>query len=73
MANVVQTQASKFTSLGLLTINVLDESSVLGTPTTRIQRPTDGYYWSIPDHVFGEAKEVVMSAATSEHDYNYKI
>ena len=32
----------------------------------------DGSHWMIPDHVFGEATAVGMSAAKSDHDYRYK-
>ena len=71
-ADVVQTQTPKFMDMGLSTFNTLDERGVLGTPATRIRRPMDGSHWSGPDHVFGEATAVVMSAAKSDHDYNYK-
>ena len=37
-----------------------------------IRRPKDGSHWSASDHVFGEATEVGISAAKSDHDYNYK-
>ena len=69
----VQTQAPQCTNLGFSAINALNESSVLSTPATRIRRPTDGSHWSVPYHVFGEATTVGMSAAKSDHDYNYKI
>ena len=58
--------------IGLSIINSLDESGVLSTPATRIQRPTDGSHWIVPDHIFGEATAVVMSESKSDHDYNYK-
>ena len=32
----------------------------------------DRYHRSTPDHVFGEATVVGISAAKSDHDYNYK-
>ena len=32
----------------------------------------DGSHWSAPYHVFGEVAAVGMSAAKSNHDYNYK-
>ena len=70
--DVAQTQISQFMDLGIPTINTLDESSVLGTLATRIWSPIDVSYWRAPDHIFGEAKEVGMSAAKSDHDYNYK-
>ena len=58
----VQTQDPHFMDLGLLAINTLNESGVLGTTATRIRRPTNGPHWSEPNHVFGEATVVVMSA-----------
>ena len=70
--DTVQTQTSQLLYLGLLTINIFDESSGLSTPATGIQRPADGSHWSAPDHIFGEATVVGMSAAKSDHDYNYK-
>ena len=68
----IQTQAPHFMDMGLPTINILNESGVLGNPATKIQRPTDVSHWSAPDHVFGEATAVGMSAANSDHDYSYK-
>ena len=44
----------------------------LNTPATSIRRPTDGFHWSAPDHVFGEATAVGMLAAKSDLDYRYK-
>ena len=58
--------------LGIPTINALNKINVLGTPDTRILRPMDRYHRSTPDHVFGEATAVGISAAKSDHDYNYK-
>ena len=58
--------------LGLLEINKLNESGVLGTTATSIRRPMDGYHWSATDCVFSEATSVRMSAAKSAHDYKYK-
>ena len=71
--DVVQTQAPQFMDLEILDINTLNESGVLGTPVTRIQRPADVAYWRVPDHVFGEATAVGMSAAKSDHDYSHKL
>ena len=68
--NPVQTQDPHFMDLGLLAINTLNEIVVLGTPDTMIQRPTDRFHWSAPDHVFSEATAVRMSAAKSDHNYN---
>ena len=68
----VQTKAPQFMSLGFSAINELYEISALSTPAARIWRPTDEYYWRAIGHVFGEATAVGMSAAKSEHDYNYK-
>ena len=65
--DIIQTQAPQFMDLGLPAINTLYESGVLGTPTTKIQRPTDGSHWSAPDHVFGEATVAAMSAENSDH------
>ena len=72
-ADFFQTQTSQFMDLGFSTINTLNKSIGLSTPATRIRRPTDGSHWSVPYHVFGEATTVGMSAAKSDHDYNYKI
>ena len=58
--------------LGLSDINTLNESGVLGTPATSIRSPKDESYWNTPDHVFGEATSVRMSASKSDHDYDYK-
>ena len=68
----VLTEASQFVDLGILAINILNESGVLGTPNNNIQRPMDWYHWTSPDHVFCEATAVVMSAARSDQDYSYK-
>ena len=68
----VQIQIPKFMNLGFSTINALDESSAISTPATIIQRPVDGSHWSGPDYVFGKATSIGMSAAKSDHDYNYK-
>ena len=70
--DVVQTQAPQFMDLGFLDINTLNEIGVIGTPAARIRRPMYGSHWSAPNHVFGEATVVGMSAAKSDHDYNYK-
>ena len=72
LSNFVQTLAPQFVDLGLLSITILNESGALGTPVTRIRRPTDGYNWSAPGHVFGGATAVGMSAEKSDNDYNYK-
>ena len=69
---VLQTQATQFMNLGLLTINKLNESSVLGTIPTSIQRSMDGAHWSAPDHVSGEVTAVRVSAVKSNHKYNSK-
>ena len=58
--------------LGILAINTFIESGVLGISATRIRRSTDGSHWSAPDHVFGGAIAVGMSAENSDHKYNYK-
>ena len=71
-SDVVQTQAPKFMDTGIPDINTFNENGVLGTPVTRILRPADGSHWSAPGCVFGDATAVRMSAANSDHDYNYK-
>ena len=58
--------------MGLPAINTLNECGVLGNLATRIIRPTSVSHWTAPDHFFGEAAVVVMSAAKSDHDYSYK-
>ena len=60
-ADVIQNQSPKFIDLGFLNINALDESTGLSIPVTRIQRPMDGFHWSVRDYVFGEATAVGMS------------
>ena len=72
-ANTIQTQTPQFMDVVFSTINSLDKKSVISTPATRIQRPTDGSHWSMPDHVFGKATAVGISEAKSYHDYNCKI
>ena len=62
-SDVVQTQATHFTDLGLPAINTLNERCVLGTPTTRIFRPMDGSHWNATDNIFGESVAVRMSVA----------
>ena len=68
----VQNQAPHFMDLGIPVMNTLNQSGVLSTPVTRIRRQTYGSHWSARDHVFGEATAVRMSAAKSDHNYNYK-
>ena len=72
LSNVVQTEAPPFVDLGIPSINTLNESGVLGTPVTRIRRPTDGSHCTTPDNFFGEETEVGMSAAKLDHEYIYK-
>ena len=57
-ADPVQTQTPQFIDLRFSSINTLDERSGISTPATRIQRPMDGFHWSAPDFVFGEATAV---------------
>ena len=52
--------------LGLPSINTSNELGILGTTTNRIINTTYGSHWSAPDHVFGEATAVGMSAASSD-------
>ena len=47
----VQTQSPHFMDMGLLDINTLNESGVLSTPATSIQRPVDISHWSVLDNV----------------------
>ena len=68
----VQTQAPQFMNMGLPSINTLNKSGVLGTPTTIIRRLMDGYHWSASDNILGKATAVGMSAAKSDHNFNYK-
>ena len=69
---VVQNEAAKFVDLGLLAINILNESGVLSIPATRIRRRSDGSHWTALDHIFGESTAVGISAAKSDRDYSYK-
>ena len=64
--DILQTEAPQFVDLGLLAINKLNESGVLGTTVTRIQKSMYGFHWTDPDHVFGKAKAVGMSVARSD-------
>ena len=68
----VQVHTPQFMNIGFSNINTLDESSALGTPATRILRPTDESHWIVPDHDFGEVTAVGMSVAKSDHDYDHK-
>ena len=68
----VQNQAPHFVNMGITAINTLNEKSVLSTPNNRIWRSTDGYHWSVPDHVFGETTAVRMNAEKSDYDYIFK-
>ena len=68
----VQTQYPHFMDMGILAIHALNESDFLGTSITSIQRLTYGYHWRAPDHVFGEATSVGMSAEKSDNEYSYK-
>ena len=72
MSNVIQTEAPKFVDLGILAINTSNKLGVIGPTDTMIRRPMDGYHWFMPDHVFGEATAVGMSAVRSDQDYSYK-
>ena len=71
-SDFVQTDAPQFVDLGFPAINTSNELSVLGTLDIRIITQTDGSHWLAPDHVFGEATAVRMSAARSEQDYIYQ-
>ena len=70
--DVVNNQAPQFMDMGLLVINKMNESGVLGTPATRIRRLTYVSHWISTDHIFGEATAVLMGAARSDHDYNFR-
>ena len=72
MSDVVQTEAPQFVDLGILAVNRSNEFGVLGTPTTRMRRPSDVSHLSAPDHAFGEATAFVMRAPRSDRDYSYK-
>ena len=70
--DTLQSQAPHFMNMGILAINILNESGVYGTPSTRILRLTDVYHLSAPYNVFGESTAVGISVAKSDHNYNYK-
>ena len=72
MSNVFQTEVPQFVDLGIPDVNTLDELGMQGTPAARIRRPTDGSHWFAPDHVFGKAIAVIMSATRLEQDYIFK-
>ena len=71
-SNVVRTKAPYFVELGLPDVNTSDEVYILGTPDTRIRRPTYVSHWYAPDHVFGEETAFGMGVTRSEQDYSYK-
>ena len=71
-SNAVGTKAPHFVDLGLPYVNTLDEVNILGTPTTRIEKPADISHWSAPDHIFCEATVVGMITTRLELDYSYK-
>ena len=71
-SNIDQTKAPQFVDLGPLAINTSDKLVILSTPVTRIRIPTYGFHWYSPDHIFGKATAVRMSAARSYEDYSYK-
>ena len=60
-----QTKAPQLVDFGFPTTNKYNELGVLGTPTTRIQRPTYGSHWTVSDHVFGESTAVGIIVANS--------
>ena len=72
MSNAVRTEAPNFVDLGLPAVNTLYEFNTFGTPDIRFIRPTCGFHWSAPGHVFGEAKLVGMSGTISEQNYIHK-
>ena len=63
--NVVQTVAPQLVHLGLLTVNTPDEFGIQGTPSNIIRRLKYISHWSAPDHIFGKARAVGISAARS--------
>ena len=71
-SNADKTEALNFVNLGRPAVNASDKFKTFGTPATRLRRQIDRYHWSAPDHVFGEATEVVMIRTRSELDYIYK-
>ena len=71
-SNIVQTEAPQIVDLGLLAVNTSDELIIQGSPATIIRRPTDGFHWSAPDHVFEKATSVRTSATWSEQYHSYK-
>ena len=58
--------------LGFFTINALDKSIDLSTPTTIIRKSMYGAHWSVPNYVFGEMTAVGVSEEKSYYNYNYK-
>ena len=70
--NAVGTEAPDLVYLGIPDVNALDEFNASGNSATRVRRPTNGSHWSVPDHVFGEARAVVMSYTRSKQNYSYK-
>ena len=71
-SNAIGTEALHFVDLGILAVNISNEINIFGTPATRIRSPMDGSHWSTPDHFFGEATAVGMSATRSELDHSLK-
>ena len=66
----VQTKAPHSMYLGILAINISNKSNVIGTPDTRVQRPTDRYHWTALDNIFVKPAAFGMSAANSDYDYS---
>ena len=71
-SNAVRNEAPHFVDLELLAINTSDEANIFGIPATRIRSTVHGSHWYVPDHVFGKATAVGMSATRSELYYSYK-
>ena len=72
-ADPVQTQTPQSIDLWFLTINALDEVSVLITPSTRIQRPADGAHLIASNHVVGETAAVGVNEEKYENTITIKL
>ena len=70
-ADPINIPAPQLFDLGLSTINALDKSASLWTPTTRVGRPTDVAHGSAPDHICGKVTEV-RDRVSAKSDYSYK-
>ena len=54
MSNDVGTKATDFVNFGITDVNAANEFGSIGTPATRVRRPTDESNWLPPGHLICE-------------------